>query len=143
MGNVKRFEELIAWQAGRTLAAKIYAATTGAAWKQDRRLVSQIRAAAVSVNSNIAEGYERGSPADFHKFLVMAKASCAEVRSQLYTARDVGHLPEADFQTLLALTECVSRLVGGLREAVRKRITANGAMSKVQCATSPKIGRNP
>ena len=123
MGNVKRFEELTAWQAGRRLTAKIYAATTSKAWKQDRRLVSQIRAAVISISSNIAEGYERGSAADFHKFLVVAKASCAEVRSQLYMARDVGYLPETDFQTLLALAECTSRLVGALRQAVRKRIS--------------------
>ena len=70
--------------------------------------------------SNIAEGYERGSRADFTRFLFIAKGSCAEVRSQLYVARDIGYLDENDFRSLLARAEEVARIIGGLRSAAER-----------------------
>jgi four helix bundle protein len=123
MGDqLKKFEELRAWQAARELVREIYAATRKSGFTNDFRLSAQIQAAAVSISSNIAEGFERGSSADFHKFLVMAKASCTEVRSQLYNAKDMGYLSEEDFTKLLNLSEGIGRMVGALREAVRRRI---------------------
>jgi four helix bundle protein len=122
MGSVQRFEDLKSWQAGCRLVQQIYAVTAQKPMSRDRRFVSQIRAAAISVTSNIAEGFERGSAADFHKFLVTAKASCAEVRSQLYNARDTGSLPAARFVELLDIADITARLVGALREAVKRRI---------------------
>jgi four helix bundle protein len=71
--------------------------------------------------SNIAEGFERGSGADFARFLVMAKASCGEVRSLLYEALDDRLIEEATFKSLYAQTEEVGRIVGGLRVAVSKQ----------------------
>ena len=76
--------------------------------------------AAVSIMSNIAEGFERGGRGEFHQFLSVAKASCAEVRSQLYVALDVGHLNQSTFDTLLSLAQEVARIVGGLRVSVRE-----------------------
>jgi four helix bundle protein len=70
--------------------------------------------------SNIAEGFERRGRREFHQFLSTAKGSCAEVRSQLYVAFDVGHLDEANFLQLLAQAEEVGRVVGGLRASVEK-----------------------
>ena len=73
--------------------------------------------------SNIAEGFERGGRGEFHQFLSTAKGSCAEVRSQLYVAVDVGYLKQSEFESLLAQAEEVGRVVGGLRAAVgRQRI---------------------
>ena len=71
--------------------------------------------------SNIAEGFERGGRSEFHQFLVIAKGSCAELRSQLYVSLDVGHIDLTTFQTLDALAKETSRLVGGLRSAVYKQ----------------------
>lgn len=88
--GVSRFEELIAWQKARVLAASVYRVSTHGAFAKDYGLKDQIQRAAVSVMSNIAEGFERGSSAEFHQYLVVAKASCAEVRCQLYVAMDVG-----------------------------------------------------
>jgi four helix bundle protein len=115
----RKFEQLIAWQKSKDLAREIYLSCRQIPLARDRRLVSQMQSAAVSVMSNIAEGYEHGSAAEFHRFLVMAKASCAEVRSQLYIAHEVGHIARNEFERLLNLAEEVSRIIGGLKSAVK------------------------
>ena len=71
--------------------------------------------------SNIAEGFERGGRPEFHQFLSVAKASCAEVRSQFYVAIDVGYLDQHVFDRLFAQAEEVARIVGGLRASVDKQ----------------------
>lgn len=116
--GVSKFEDLVAWQKSRELAKEIYVVTNQGAFSRDFGLRDQIQRASVSVMSNIAEGFERGSPADFHRFLVIAKASCAEVRSQLYLASDVGYLSEEDFKRLMALANETARIIGGLRRSV-------------------------
>jgi len=70
--------------------------------------------------SNRAEGFERGSSSEFHQFIVIAKASCAEVRSQLYVAYDVGHITQNQFDDATKLAEEVSRIIGGLKIAIGK-----------------------
>lgn len=90
MGKIERFEELIAWQKARELTKAVYRITKQGAFAKDFGLSSQIQRAAVSVMSNIAEGFERHRRTEFHQFLSTAKASCAEVRSQLYVAYDIG-----------------------------------------------------
>lgn len=70
--------------------------------------------------SNIAEGFDRGGRGEFHQFLTTAKGSCAERRSQLYVACDVGYLGQTEFPQLLAQAEEVGRIIGGLRSAVQK-----------------------
>src|SRR5206468_3923596 len=92
MGTVQRFEDLVAWQKARAMTAAIYQVTRQGLFSKDFGLSGQMQRAAVSVMSNIAEGFERGRRAEFHQFLSAAKASCAELRSQLYTALDAGYL---------------------------------------------------
>jgi four helix bundle protein len=121
MSNSGSFEDLIAWQKARVLSREIYKVTRNVKFSKDFPLVDQIRRAAISVLSNIAEGFERGSRSEFHQFLVIAKGSCGEVRSQLYVALDAGYLSKDEFQNLYEFADEVGKIVGGLRMAVRKQ----------------------
>jgi four helix bundle protein len=118
---VEKFEDLLAWQKSRILTGLIYQITRRGEFAKDYGLSRQIQRAAVSVMSNIAEGFERGNRAEFHQFLSVAKSSCAEVRSQLYIAMDVGYLDQATFGQVRAQAEEVGRIVGGLRSAVERQ----------------------
>ena len=123
--RIERFEELIAWQKARTLSREIYEVTRRGAFARDFGLSGQIQGAAVSIMSNIAEGFERGGRGEFHQFLSTAKASCAELRSQLYVALDVGYLDQQKFHVLLKHAEEVARIIGGLRASVAKQRKVN------------------
>jgi four helix bundle protein len=68
-----------------------------------------------------AEGFERGGRGEFQQFLSVAKGSCAEARSQLYVALDVGYIENEEFERLLRQAEEVARLIGGLRAAVQRQ----------------------
>ena len=95
-------------------------------FERDFGLRDQICRAAVSVMSNIAEGFERNRAAEFHQFLSIAKASCGEVRSQLYVALDAGYLNEDVFDAMRSRAEEVSRNTGGLRASLAQRRSAGG-----------------
>lgn len=119
--KIERFEDLIAWKKARELTKEIYGVTGQGLFSKDFGLRDQIRRASVSIMSNLAEGFERGSAKEFHQFLVIAKASCAEVRSQLYVAFDAGYVSEANFSVLEKKAAEVSRIIGGLRASVAKQ----------------------
>ena len=113
MAKIERFEGIEAWKKGRELAKAIYKITSTGDFARDFGLRDQIRRAAVSVMSNIAEGYERGGDKEFRRFLSMAKGSCGEVRSQLYVALDADFITQGEFDTLNALATEASRLLAG------------------------------
>ena len=121
MSTSGSFEDLITWKKARVLSREIYQISRNVNFSKDFPLVDQIRRAAISILSNIAEGFERGSRSEFHQFLVIAKGSCGEIRSQLYVALDVGYLSKDEFQKLYALADEVGKILGGLRLAVRKQ----------------------
>jgi|SRR5215471_9803800 len=119
--SVAKFEDLIAWQKARELTRRVYEITRTGEFAKDFRLSGQIQSAAVSIMSNIAEGFERGGLGEFHQFLSTAKASCAELRSQIYVALDIGYIDARTFHDLLLQAEEVGRIIGGLRVSVAKR----------------------
>ena len=121
MGRVDRFEDLVAWQKARELTKQIYLLTRKEQFSRDFGLCNQIQRAAVSIMSNLAEGFERGGRAEFHQFVVIAKGSCAELRSQLYVALDVGYISRKEFDQVHVLATELSRILGGLRASIRKR----------------------
>lgn len=131
--RAKKFEDLIAWQKARELTRIIYRVTASGPFTKDYALRDQVRRAAVSVMSNLAEGFERGGRSEFHQFLSVAKSSCAELRSQLYVALDAEYVEEQKFQTLISQAEEVARIIGGLRAAVHKqRVQARAAESEAK-----------
>lgn len=121
MARIERFEELVAWQKARVLTQLIYQATQKERFLRDFGLSGQIQRAAVSMMSNVAEGFERGGRGEFHQFLSTAKASCAELRSQLYVAFDVGYLDQKEFDNLMARATEVAKIIGGLRASVARQ----------------------
>ncbi len=122
MGNrVDRFEDLIAWQKARKLVRDIYTVTRRRPFSMDYSFRDQVRRAAVSIPSNIAEGFERARRSEFHQFLSIAKGSCAELRTQLYIAFDVEYISEPALKVLLQRAEEVGRVIGGLRSSIATR----------------------
>jgi four helix bundle protein len=119
---VRRFEDLVAWQRAREMTSAIYDVCRTSALKQDFGLRDQLQRASVSVMSNIAEGNERGTSQEYFRYLTIAKASCAEVRSLLYVALDAGHIDHTTFDDRMRQAEEVARLVGGLRSSIARRI---------------------
>ena len=118
MATVRRFEELKAWQVGREIAKMIYAVTRAGEFAKDFGLKDQIQRAVVSINSNIAEGFERDSTSEFVKFLGYAKGSAGEVRSQLITAHDIGYLDDRACEELVEQVKFVSALIARLRSSI-------------------------
>ncbi len=99
MPTISRFEEIEAWQLARELTNLVYAFSRREPFARDFGLKDQICRAAVSVMSNIAEGFESQTQAQFIRYLGIAKASVAEVRSQLYVALDQKYISKEEFQT--------------------------------------------
>ena len=120
MAPIACFEDLIAWQKARALTQRIYRFVESGAAGRDFKLADQLRSAVVSVMSNVAEGFDRRTPRDFRRFLIVAKASCAEVQSLLYVALDAGYLPGAEFESALSEARELSRVLGGLIAAVTR-----------------------
>jgi four helix bundle protein len=130
MKRIERFEDLVAWQKARLLTQTIYTLTRGRMFIKDIGLSGQIQRAAVSVMANIAEGFERNRPGEFHQFLSVAKGSCAEVRSHLYAAYDAGYIDKDQLADILSQAEEVGRIIGGLRISVASRKTLSPATDR-------------
>lgn len=111
--KIERFEDLKVWQSSRALVKSVYEITKGSKLSKDFGLAGQIQRSAVSVLSNIAEGFERKSKKEFLNFLFMAKGSCGELRSQLYIALDLEYIDTPTFKKNYDLAEEVSKSLGG------------------------------
>ena len=112
--KVERFEDLICWQKARVLAGIIYELTRLPQFAKDYELVRQIRAAAISAMSNVAEGFERWSRKEFVRFLDIAKGSAGEVRCQLYIALDQHYITIQQYEQAKAAAVETSNTMGGL-----------------------------
>jgi four helix bundle protein len=117
---VKNFEDLNVWKQARQLTQEVYRLTKTEKFLKDFGLRDQIRRAAISVMSNIAEGFERGGNQEFVQFLYVAKASCGEVRSQLYVALDQGYATANDSEKLLQLFRRLSGMISNLITYLRE-----------------------
>lgn len=113
------FTDLDAWKLGHGLVIAIYATTKK--WPSDEQfgLTSQIRRAAVSITSNIAEGFSRATKADKRHFYAMAHGSLTEVQNQLLIGRDVGYVSQTVFKQLADQTVVVHKLITGLIKSLK------------------------
>ena len=114
-GKVRAFEDLRVFQEARELVKRVYAETRSGAISRDRALVDQMRRAALSVLSNIAEGFERDSDAEFVRFLYIAKGSSGELRGQVLVALDQKYLTKEVYDDL---TACCRRISGSLSNLI-------------------------
>ena len=121
MSTIETFEDLDAWKIGRELSNHIYALTRKERFSRDYGLRDQIRRAAVSVMSNISEGFERGSNKDFVRFLFIAKGSAGEVRSLLYVALDQEYIDGEEFKKCYNLCVRSSKTTWGLIKSLRSK----------------------
>jgi len=116
---IQNFEDLNIWQRARELVKLIYNFTKSKNFARDYSLTDQIKRSSISVMSNIAEGFERGSNKEFIQFLYIAKGSCGEVRSQLYVALDQHYISEEDFskakEFCLKISGMINNLIGYLK----------------------------
>lgn len=114
MGTIERFEDIEAWRDARELVRNVYQITSQGRLERDFGLRDQLRRAAVSTMSNIAEGFERGSNREFIRFLYFAKGSAGEVRSQLYVAVDLDYVDQQKADEINERVQTISRRVSGL-----------------------------
>ncbi len=116
MGTLRSFKDIKAWQKGIELAREIYKASNTGPFSKDYPLRNQIRAAVISISSNIAEGFEREGNKEFIQFLTVAKGSTAEVQTQIRIALEAEHISKSDFERLENLCiEIISLISGFLR----------------------------
>jgi four helix bundle protein len=117
--KITNFEDLDVWKRSRELVKEIYLLTRNPRFSKDFGLVDQIRRSAVSVMSNIAEGFERGSNTEFIRFLYIAKASCAETRSHFFIAFDQSYLTKNELEKTKDFAKRVSSMIGGFISYLR------------------------
>ena len=120
MVAIQRFEDIDAWQKARELVREIYRTSDDGPFARDFAFRDQIRRAAVSVMSNIAEGFGRAGNREFSQFLSIAKGSVSEVQSQLYIALDVGYIDQGQFDHLYGMAETAGKMAGGLIRYLKK-----------------------
>jgi four helix bundle protein len=114
MASARSFEDLEVWQKATDVVLKIYNCTLYPTFNRDFTLRDQIRKSAISISSNIAEGFEYGNNKDFIRFLKYAKGSAGELRSQLYIARKLNYLEEPEFDQLQKEQIHLSRQISSL-----------------------------
>ncbi len=130
MAAVTRFEDLIAWQKARILVKQIYKIISDGAFAKDFGMRDQIQRAAVSVMTNIAEGFDCESSAEFARFLGIARRSAVEVQSLLYAALDVEHINRDVFNFHYEQAKKCKALIGGLKQSVLKNPRRNNTPSR-------------
>jgi four helix bundle protein len=111
MATIKSFEDIQSWKKARIVCKKIGLLIDAGRFKKSYRLISQVEASSGSIMDNIAEGFERGTRAEFIQFLGYSKGSCGEVRSQLYRVLDRSYITETEFEELKSEVMQISSLI--------------------------------
>src|SRR6187200_1926790 len=120
MATIKKFEDLEMWRLSRSLCKSVGDLIDKEKLNKNYRLIGQIEGSSGSVMDNIAEGFERGTRAEFIMFLGFAKGSCGELRSQLYRLLDRKYINEEQFQDLSTIALRISGMIQRLIEYLKK-----------------------
>ena len=120
MAKIERFEDLDLWKDAVKMGVSIYKVTEEGKMAKDFSARDQLRRAAISVSINIAEGFEYNNNKAFVRFLMYAKGSAGELRSQLFVLREAGILEESKFHTLWENALKLSKSIEGLRKYLRE-----------------------
>jgi four helix bundle protein len=118
--KIEKFEDIKAWILAKELAVEIYKIECKTTYGVDLSFKDQIQRAVISIMSNIAEGFERGSDKDFIKYLYISKGSCGEVRSLLNIAKEIGYIDSESFRILNSKCEEISKAISGFIKYLSK-----------------------
>ena len=114
MGKIISFTDLLSWQEGHILVISVYKITRQFPKEELYSLTDQMRRAATSITSNIAEGFESQGYKERVQFYYLAQGSLTELKNQILIAKDVGYLPKQDFDRLMDQADKTHRLLQGL-----------------------------
>jgi four helix bundle protein len=112
--KITTFKDLVAWQEGHKLVLLVYKATDKFPAKETYSLIDQMRRAAVSITSNIAEGFSRQGPKDKVKFYYIAQGSLTEIQNQVIVAKDIGYLSSKLFDEIWQQSVIAHKLINGI-----------------------------
>ena len=112
--KIKNFRDLEIWKMGKNIALEIYKTTTSFPNTENFGLVSQMRRAAVSISSNIAEGFNRFHNAEYRQFLYIALGSCGELETQIELSHELGYIPATSKTELINQVVYESRMIRNL-----------------------------
>ena len=135
MATIKNFEELEVWKLAMELCTEVYSLTNTELFSKDFALKDQIRRSAISIPSNISEGYEREGINQFVYFLVIAKGSCGELRTQLKIANTLNYINEKEYNTLNEKSLSTSKQLAGFIKYL-KNFKSNEKINKTQIESS-------
>lgn len=117
--KIKSYRDLIVWQKAKSVAVLVYKLTEDFPQTDLYGLTSQMRRAAVSIASNIAEGHGRGTKKEFHHFLHIAYGSGAELETQFEIALELGKLKQGEYEEALGMLDEVMRMLNALMRKVK------------------------
>lgn len=119
MARIEKFEDLGIWQLAREICDDVWRMILSTGLERNYKLKDQIDSASGSIMDNIAEGFERNGNKEFHQFLSIAKASCGEVRSQLYRCLDRQYIDNEQFELLKNKVESESKQISAFMKYLR------------------------
>lgn len=120
MSKIEKVEDLFSWQKSKDLTIEIYKITKNSSFSKDFGLCNQIQRAAVSIPSNIAEGFGRGGNKEFLQFLSIAKGSLYELKTQLIIAFEIGYINDIEYNKLKNDSEEIGKLIAGFMNYLNK-----------------------
>jgi len=138
---VQSYRDLLAWQKAMNLVESIYALTSRLPDAERFGLVAQLRRAAVSIPSTLAEGHARASTREFCRYVSIARGSLAEVETQLLIAQRLGYIDDGSATTLLSDCDEQSRILRGLRKALDNKLAEKAPQHALAPNPSPLASR--